>query len=152
MQHSPPEVDPLNAINIPSYLYSLFASLIIGTILVSAVSVETLAIRNNAKDQQLKNIQQYVAAQALHANLTNHTRRPNHHTAPKHSLSHRQRTLLDTPHQQHKTAHGSKSGFGLNTTSNRQTLTLPTKATAKAAYLSGSGRPTPAMPLSKTKL
>ena len=126
---------------IPSYLYSLLASLIIGTILVSAVSVETLAIRNNAKDQQLKNIQQYVAAQTLQVisqtTLENQTT-TQHLNIPSaignerfwiHLTNNTKNAIIET-------------GYGLNPTQTDKTLTLPTKATATGTYLSGSGHPT----------
>jgi hypothetical protein len=125
---------------IPSYLYSLLASLIIGTILVSAVSVETLQIRNNAKDQQLKSIEQYVAAQALQ--LISQTTLENQTTTQYlnipsaignerfwiHLTNNTKTTYLET-------------GYGLNTTPTDKTLTLPTKATATGIYVSGQGHP-----------
>lgn len=48
---------------IPSYIYVLFASVIVGTILIGACGVSTLNIKNNADKQQLSNVAQYVAAE-----------------------------------------------------------------------------------------
>ena len=50
---------------IPSYVYSIFAALIVGTIIVSSCSVSMVNIKNEAKNQQLANIDEYVAAQSL---------------------------------------------------------------------------------------
>jgi hypothetical protein len=41
---------------IPSYVYTLFASLIVGTIVVSACSLSTLNVKTEAENQQLTNI------------------------------------------------------------------------------------------------
>jgi hypothetical protein len=49
---------------IPSYIYALFASVIIGTIIVAACGISTLNIKTNAEKQQLTNIADYVAAKS----------------------------------------------------------------------------------------
>ena len=50
---------------IPSYVYTLFASLIVGAIIVGGCTMETENVRNEAVTQQLSNIEEYVAAQSL---------------------------------------------------------------------------------------
>lgn len=125
--------------SIPSYMYSLFASLIIGSILVCAVSVEAMTIRSTANEQQLQNIQQYVAAQAL--TLITQTTFEGQTT----------KQYLDIPSaigNQRFYIHLSSdqnsawvtSGFNQNITSSRPTE-VPTKAEAQGSILSGSGRP-----------
>jgi hypothetical protein len=56
---------------VPSYIYVLFASVIVGTIIIGACGLSTLDIKNDADKQQLSNIADYVAAQGnmmiLHA-------------------------------------------------------------------------------------
>ncbi len=49
---------------VPSYIYVLFASVIIGTIVIGVCGLSTLDIKNNADKQQLSNIAEYVAAQS----------------------------------------------------------------------------------------
>lgn len=49
---------------VPSYIYVLFACVIVGTIVIAACGVATLSIKNNADQQQLSNIIQYVAAES----------------------------------------------------------------------------------------
>ncbi len=56
--------------NIPSYVYSLFAALIVGTIIVSSISISMANMKNKAENQQLNNIDEYVATQSL--NLLTH--------------------------------------------------------------------------------
>lgn len=126
--------------NIPSYLYSLLASLIIGTILVTAVSVETLTIRNNAKDQQLKNIEQYIAAQALQ--LISQTTLENQTTTQHLNIP----TAIGNERFWIQLTNNTKTaiiqtGYGLNINPTDKTLTLPTKAQATGTYLSGQGHP-----------
>lgn len=47
---------------IPSYVYTLFAMMIVGTLLIGAFTLSTINIKNDAEDQQLKRIAEYVAA------------------------------------------------------------------------------------------
>jgi hypothetical protein len=120
-------------------MYSLFASLIIGSILVCAVSVETMSIRSSANEQQLQNIQQYVAAQAL--TLITQTTLEGQTTTQ----------YLDIPSaigNQHfyinlasdQDSAWVTSGFNQNTTINRPTE-VPAKADAQGSILSGQGKP-----------
>lgn len=125
--------------SIPSYMYSLFASLIIGSILVCAVTVETNSIRGSANQQQLENIQQYVAAQAL--TLITQTTIEGQTTTQ----------YLDIPSaigNQRFYIHLSSdessawvtSGFNQNITLSRASE-VPAKAEAQGSILSGQGRP-----------
>jgi hypothetical protein len=50
---------------IPSYVYSIFAALIVGAIIVASCSLSMLNVRNEAENQQLANVDEYVAAQSL---------------------------------------------------------------------------------------
>jgi len=50
---------------IPGWVYTLFAALIVGTIIVSACSLVTVNVKNEAENQQLTNINEYVATQSL---------------------------------------------------------------------------------------
>ena len=50
---------------IPSYVYSIFAALIVGTIIVSSCSLSMVNLKNEAENQQLANVDEYVAAQSL---------------------------------------------------------------------------------------
>ena len=50
---------------IPGWVYTLFATLIVGTIIVSACSLVTVNVKDEAENQQLTNIDEYVATQSL---------------------------------------------------------------------------------------
>jgi hypothetical protein len=127
--------------NIPSYMYSLFASLLIGSILVCAVSVETGSIRNSADQHQLENIQQYVAAQAL--TLIAQTTIEGQNTTQYLDIP----SAIDNQRfyiclQSDQESAWVASGFDLNMTASYSNPTaVPAKATAQGSFLSGSGRP-----------
>jgi hypothetical protein len=125
--------------SIPSYMYSLFASLIIGSILVCAVSVETMSIRSTANEQQLQNIQQYVAAQAL--TLITQTTIEGQTTTQYLDIPSaigNQRFYINLASDQDSA--WVTSSFNQNNTSSRPTE-VPAKAEAQGSYLSGLGRP-----------
>ena len=47
---------------IPGYVYSIFAALIVGAIIVGSCSVSMVNVRNEAENQQLANVDEYVAS------------------------------------------------------------------------------------------
>jgi hypothetical protein len=49
---------------IPSYVYTLFASMIVGSLLVVTFSLSTVNIRNEAEKQQLTGLSEYVATKS----------------------------------------------------------------------------------------
>lgn len=49
---------------IPSYVYTLMASVVVGTLLIYAFDVSTVGTKNQAEKQQLKNIEEYVATKS----------------------------------------------------------------------------------------
>ncbi len=50
---------------IPSYIYTIFASLIISTLIIGMCGLATSNIKQEAEKQQLSNVADYVAAQSL---------------------------------------------------------------------------------------
>ena len=124
---------------IPSYVYSLFAALIVGVIVVSAVSLCMVNVKNEAAQQELKNINEYVATQSL--TLLSHTT---------------QNTQNSTLHLQIPTDIGNQrfyvkissdssgawveSGFATNATSTQGRVNLPAQVEASGTFVSDSGR------------
>jgi hypothetical protein len=49
---------------VPSYIYVLFACVIVGTIVITACGLATLNLKTDADNQQLSNLSQYVAAES----------------------------------------------------------------------------------------
>jgi len=50
---------------IPSYVYSLFASLIVGAIIVSSCGLSIASVKQHAEEQQLSTIANYVASESM---------------------------------------------------------------------------------------
>ena len=124
---------------IPGWVYSIFAALIVGTIIVYACSISTLNVKNQANSQQLKNIDEYVAAQSL--SLLSHTTENNQITTQ----------FLDIPssigNQRFwiRIANDSsgawvESGFGTTLSSNSLQMNIPANFDASGYFISGSGR------------
>jgi hypothetical protein len=124
---------------IPSYVYSIFAALIVGAIIVYACSISTLTVKNQANNQQLKNIDNYVATQSL--SLLTHTTENNQNTTQ----------FLDIPssigNQRFwiRIANDSsgawvESGFGTTVSSNKFKICIPANFDASGYFISGSGR------------
>ena len=123
---------------IPSYIYTLFASIIVGTIVISACGLSTANIKQEAEKQQLSNIAEYVATESLE--LISHAAAENL-TSTLH---------LDVPQQIGnqrywiKMANDSakawvEAGFGTTVLSSEQLAYIPSEAAASGNYISGSG-------------
>jgi hypothetical protein len=124
---------------IPGYLYSLFAALIVGAIVVYSCGMATLSIKTDAENQQLINIDQYVAAQSLI--LLSRTAENQNSTQ-----------YLDIPTQIGsqrfwiRIANDSRgawveSGFGTTINPTDMRIDMPAKAYTSGSFISGSGRP-----------
>jgi hypothetical protein len=124
---------------IPGYVYSLFAALLVGIIVVYSCSVATVGIKADADQQQLKNIEQYVAAQTL--TLISQT-------APDQNTT----QYLDIPSQignqrfwinlaNDSATAWVESGFGAKVLSSGIHEAIPAQVRASGSFVSGSGRP-----------
>jgi hypothetical protein len=124
---------------IPGYVYSLFAALLVGAIIVYSCSLASLNIKNQATNQQLKNIDEYVAAQSL--TLLSHKTADNQNATQ----------FLDIPSQignqifwievsNDSSGAWVESGFGTTVTSSELQVTIPAAVAASGIFISGSGR------------
>ena len=125
---------------IPSYMYSIVASLIVGTIIVSFCAVAMTNIRNDAINQQLTNVDQYVAIQSLI--LINHVTQSEENASQ----------ILDLPasigNQEYWIALTNdsslafvESGFGSVAIQNQPQIYIPANVAASGVYISGWGTP-----------
>lgn len=125
---------------IPSYLYSIFAALIVGTIIVSSCGVAMVNIKNKAENQQLANIDEYVAAQSL--TLISHV------TVDGQNVT----QFLNLPSQVGNKEYWVsivnnsinawiESGFGTGVTENQPEVYIPAEVSASGSFISGWGRP-----------
>jgi hypothetical protein len=123
---------------IPSYVYTLFASLIVGTIVISTCGLSTVNVKHEAEKQQLSNIAEYVATESLelisHATAENLTATL-HLNVPQ--LIGNQRYWIKIANDSAKT--WVEAGFGATATSSEQLAYIPSEVAASGTYTSGSG-------------
>lgn len=123
---------------IPGYVYALFASIIVGTLIISTCGLTVANVKREAEEQQLSNIAEYVAVKSIE--LTAH--------APADSLT--STTHLDVPpligNQRYwiQIANDSskawvEAGFGAAVLSSEQKILIPADIAASGTYVSGSG-------------
>jgi hypothetical protein len=123
---------------IPSYVYTLFASIIVGTVVISAVGLSTVNVKHEAEKQQLSNISEYVATESLE--LVSHATAENltstlHLNVP--SLIGSQRYWIRIANDSAKT--WVEVGFGTTAISSEQRTYMPSAVYASGTYISGSG-------------
>lgn len=125
---------------IPSWVYTLFASLVVGVIIVSSCSLVTLNVKNEAQTQQLTNIEQYVATQSL--NLLTQVSQNNQNVTQ----------YLDLPAQvgnqvywicmvNESSGACVCSGLGLTANLNQQGVGIPAQVDVSGVFVSSYGRP-----------
>ena len=125
---------------IPSYIYTLFACMVVGALLILASSISVMNVKNKADLQKLKNIADSVATKALE--LVSQVK--------IHNLT--VNTLLSLPvavgNQRYWLRLGNDSfrswvdiGFGTQPQSNEQRAYIPSMILAFGTYVSGAGIP-----------
>lgn len=50
---------------VPSYIYTLFATIIVGALIIGVCSLSAMNIRAEAEEQQLLNLARYVSTESL---------------------------------------------------------------------------------------
>ena len=125
---------------IPSYVYTLFASLIVGTIVISACALSTVNVKNEAEKQQLSNIAEYVATESMelisHATAENLTSTLHLNMPP---LIGNRRYWIRIANDSART--WVEAGFGITAFSSEQRTYIPSEVCASGTYISGSGAP-----------
>jgi len=125
---------------IPSYVYTLFACMIVGALLIGASSLSTINVKNEADLQKLKNIADYVAIRSFELVSSTKT---NNLTAE---------AILNVPNavgnQRYWLRLGNDSlrswveiGFGVSPHPSGQRTYIPSQVSASGTYTSGAGTP-----------
>jgi hypothetical protein len=123
---------------IPSYVYTLFASLIVGALIISMVGLAVANVKREAEEQELSNVAKYVAVKSMQ--LTSNT--------PADNLT--STVSLDIPaavgNQRYWISIQNDSakvwvevGFGNTVMQNDITARIPSELAASGIYISGSG-------------
>lgn len=124
---------------IPSYVYSLFAALIVGTIVIYACSTYTINIRNEAATQQLTNIDEYVATQSL--TILSHTTENKQNSTLSLNIPSgigNQRFWIRISSD--SSGAWVESGFGTTAAASPERICIPAAVLASGTFVSGSGR------------
>jgi hypothetical protein len=123
---------------IPSYIYTLFASIIVGTIVICACSLSTLNVRNEAEKQQLLNVAEYVSTKSLE--LISHAKTDNLTSTLRLNVP----SLIGDKRYWIQIANDSfrgwvEVGFGTTAQSSEHRIYIPSEASTSGTYTSGSG-------------
>ena len=123
---------------IPSYIYTLFASIIVGTLIITACGLSSANVKSEAEKQQLANIAEYVATKSLELasnapadNLTLTS------TLDIPALIGSQRYWIQITNDSQQS--WVQVGFGTAALSSAQQLNMPFFVKASGVYISGSG-------------
>lgn len=124
---------------IPSYVFTLFAALIVGAIIVYGCSAASLKIKNDAEQKELANIDQYVATQIM--TLLSYASENNQNSTQFLAIP------SEVGNQQFWIRIGNdssgawvESGFGTMVSPSQPELYIPAKIAASGAFISDSGR------------
>ena len=126
---------------IPGYVYSIFATIIVGAIIIYGCTISTINIKNQAQNQELTNIDQYVATQSLriltcttqdNQNITQYLNLPTQIGNQPYWI-----TITND-----STNAWIESGFGTTATTGEPQVYIPSNIEASGTFLSNYGWPT----------
>ncbi len=122
---------------IPGYVYTLFASVIIGTLVITTCAFSVAGIKHEVEEQQLYSIAKYVATKGVE--LTSQNRAENF-TAIVHldlpPMIGNQRYWIQISND--STRAWAEAGFGSTVISGQKRVDIPVEVAASGTYLSGS--------------
>jgi hypothetical protein len=125
---------------IPSYVYTLFACIIVGTILIYASSLSSINVENEANLQELKNIADYVATtsfELVSSSKTNNLTANFMLNIP--AIVGDQRYWIQLENDSFRS--WVNIGFGTIPQPGEQQTYIPSKVAAFGDYISGAGIP-----------
>ncbi len=125
---------------IPGYMYSIFAALIVGTIIVTTCSLAMVNLRDESASQQLCNIDEYVATQSL--TLINQVTQNGQNITEFLNLPSQVGNQEYWIYLANDSSSGwVESGFGAAAIQSQQQLCVPANVAASGTFVSGWGRP-----------
>jgi hypothetical protein len=124
---------------IPGYVYTFLATIIIGGLLIYASNISTVNIENNADQQQLKNLAEYIAAESCElvsaSTVNNLTIKSTLSVPPNIGNKEYWIQLTNDTFQA-----WVQVGFGTNPIPTQTQTSIPMNASASGVYTSGSSR------------
>jgi hypothetical protein len=126
---------------IPSYVYTLFACLVVGSLLVVTFSLSTVKIKNEADKQQLNSLAQYVATKSCELISSIKTNKlAGDLTLNLPSLIGNQRYWVQL--QNDTNSAWIETGYGTTPQQTGNPVFIPFEVNATGAFVSGSGSAT----------
>jgi len=125
---------------IPSYIYTLFACIAVGALLIYASSISSISVKNEADLQELQNIADYVAAtsfQLVSSTQTNNLTANLMLSIP--STVGNQRYWVQLENDSFRS--WVNVGFGTTPQTSDQRTYIPFEVSASGDYVSGAGMP-----------
>jgi hypothetical protein len=124
---------------VPGYVYSLFAALIVGTMIVFSCNVLASNVKYQAETQQLENVEKYVATVSL--KLTTDSLDNNLNSTQFLELP----SAIGTQQYWIRLANDSRTawveaGFGTQVTTGQFNMMIPAVVSASGEFVSSSGR------------
>jgi hypothetical protein len=123
---------------IPAYVYTLFASIIVGTLVITSCALTTVNVKTDAEKQQLSNITDYLATKSMelmgNGPAENLTLKVALNLPP---LIGNQRYWVQIQNNSQRA--WIEAGFGAIVISSEQQTSLPANVAASGFYISGSG-------------
>jgi hypothetical protein len=125
---------------IPSYVYTLFACMIVGALLICASGLSSINVKNEADMQELKNIADYVATASFElASSTKTNSLTTNLTLSIPSVVGNQRYWVQLDNDSFRS--WVNVGFGTIPHQGGQRTYIPSKVAASGDYVSGAGIP-----------
>jgi hypothetical protein len=123
---------------IPSYVYTLFASMIVGSLLVVTFSLSTVNIKNEAEKQQLTDLSEYVATKSCKLlSMVKTVRLAVNFTLNLPSLIGNQRYWVKLDNESYSA--WVEVGYGTKLQSTEHKVPIPSDASVSGEFISGSG-------------
>jgi len=123
---------------LPSYVYTLFASMIVGSLLIVTFSLSTVNIKNEAEEQQLKGLSEYVATKSCELLSTIKTNRLSvNFTLNLPSLIGNQRYWVKLENDSYSA--WVEVGYGTKPQSTEHRVPVPSDASVSGEFIGGSG-------------
>lgn len=124
---------------IPGWIYSLFAAIVVGAIVVASISLVTVNVRNEAQTQELANIDEYVASQSL--SLVTHATQSNQNSTQVINLPTSIGNQIYWVYLGNDSSSSYvESGFGTTAVPSQPQVYIPAQIAASGAFISGYGR------------
>ncbi|MEM3356524.1 MAG: hypothetical protein QW166_01720 [Candidatus Bathyarchaeia archaeon] len=123
---------------VPSYIYTIFASIVVGALVICACGASTLNLRTEVEKQQLLNVAEYIFTESMA--LISQAKAGNVSSSVRLHVP----SLIGDKNYWIRISNNSASawveaGFGVVATSSERRVCIPAEVSASGSYISSSG-------------